>query len=120
MIDENKLIEKLRKLKENVYCTSVYCTSVDSFATGYCIAIDKAIELAVQADRIENDKLVEKSIPKSVELYQNEPGTIYNVICPNCGEVLFMLTGLDYEFGKEDSYCPYCGQALKRWSEENE
>lgn len=115
MIDENKLIEKFRKLKENVYCTSV-----DSFATGYCIAIDKAIELTVQADKIENDKLVEKSIPKSVELYQNEPGTIYNVKCPNCGEVLFMLTDLDYEFEKEDSYCFYCGQALKKWSDGND
>lgn len=115
MIDENKLIGKLRKLKENVYCTSV-----DSFATGYCIAIDKAIELAVQADKIENDKLVEKSIPKSVEVYQNEPRNIYNVICPNCGGVLFMLTDLDYEFGKEDSYCRHCGQAIKKWREEND
>ncbi|HIU14218.1 MAG TPA: hypothetical protein IAD15_09140 [Candidatus Fimiplasma intestinipullorum] len=33
-------------------------------------------------------ELVEKSIPKSVELYQNEPGTIYNVICPNCGQAI--------------------------------
>ena len=63
-------------------------------------------------------ELVEKSIPKSVELYQRQPDTVYNVKCPNCGEVLFMLTDLDYEFEKEDSYCFYCGQALKKWSDE--
>lgn len=65
-------------------------------------------------------ELVEKSIPKSVELYQREPDTAYHVKCPNCGEVLFMLTDLDYEFEKEDSYCFYCGQALKKWSEAND
>ena len=65
-------------------------------------------------------ELVEKSIPKQVELYQRQPDTVYNVKCPNCGEVLFMLTDLDYEFEKEDSYCFYCGQALKKWREEND
>lgn len=65
------------------------------------------------------NELVEKSIPKSVELYQNEPGTIYNVICPNCGEILFMITDLDYEFKKEDSYCSSCGQSIKKWSDES-
>lgn len=65
-------------------------------------------------------ELVEKNIPKQVELYQRQPDTVYNVKCPNCGEVLFMLTDLDYEFEKEDSYCFYCGQALKKWSDEND
>lgn len=65
-------------------------------------------------------ELVEKSIPKQVELYQRQPDTVYNVKCPNCGEVLFMLTDLDYEFEKEDSYCFYCGQALKKWSDKND
>lgn len=65
-------------------------------------------------------ELVDKTIPKSVELYQNETGTIYNVTCPNCGNVIFMLTNLDYEFGKEDSYCRHCGQAIKKWREEND
>lgn len=65
-------------------------------------------------------ELVEKNIPKKVELYQRQPDTVYNVICPNCGGVLFMLTDLDYEFGKEDSYCRHCGQAIKKWSEDND
>lgn len=65
-------------------------------------------------------ELVEKSIPKQVELYQRQPDNVYNVKCPNCGEVLFMLTDLDYEFEKRDSYCLYCGQALKKWSDEND
>lgn len=110
MIDENKLIEKLRKLKENVYCTSVYCTSVDSFVTGYCIAIDKAIELAVQADKIENDKLVEKSIPKKprvIKVYED----VVCYECPNCN------SRTPTNFRK--NYCDVCGQKLD-WREEND
>lgn len=115
MIDEKKLIEELYILRD-----VMDFEDGQGFQKGFVAGVDKAIETVVQADRIENDKLVEKSIPKSVELYQNETGTIYNVKCPNCGEVLFMLTDLDYEFGKEDSYCRHCGQAIKKWREEND
>ena len=57
-------------------------------------------------------RLIEKQIPKKVELYTNDGNFKWkNYPCPCCGEMLGLNVNKRYV-----SFCPKCGQALD-WSD---
>ena len=117
VIDEKKLIDELHELREKL--RGKYARAYD---LGLMTGIDKAIELAVQADKIEDD-LDEKRIPKQVEKATREEyeETGYTHVCPTCGQFVgtrLQSCGIQYGI-EENDYCCSCGQRLK-WSDDND
>lgn len=107
MIDEKKLIDELRHIRNNV----TYNGASD-FDRGFVAGIDKAIETVVQANRIINEHS-QKSIPKKPKKLKK----LKLYMCPTCGNA--SLARYARNGRNENYYCYNCGQKLN-WSEAND